>query len=280
MPTAPDISVILKAHRPTRDSPSRARHVAGHRSRLGRPLSIPGRRADRRAATPGARPAPPSPQAGHARQRAPSVAVRGKPTVRTDRPGGPDAVRYASVDTATHRLTVTHRDTRRSKKETARVAENSPVAGRFRRWWQVLCLGSGHRGQGVSRHPGHSRRASGRGDLAGQTLAGCRKPGWSSPPSPSRSARSARWRSPTASPARWVSALLARYQAEGEAAFEPRSRRPKTSPTAISDDRADLIIELRKELSGQGLDAGRRPSPGTRTAPPARMSQLPPSAGT
>jgi transposase InsO family protein len=54
----------------------------------------------------------------------------------------------------------------------------------------------------------------------------------------------------------WVYALLARYKAEGEAAFEPRSRRPKTSPTAISDDAADLIIRLRKELSGQGLDAG------------------------
>src|ERR1700678_2170837 len=54
----------------------------------------------------------------------------------------------------------------------------------------------------------------------------------------------------------WVYALLARYQAEGEAAFEPRSRRPWTSPTAISDDAADLIIRLRKELSGQGLDAG------------------------
>jgi len=54
----------------------------------------------------------------------------------------------------------------------------------------------------------------------------------------------------------WVYALLARYKAEGEAAFEPRSRRPKNSPTAISDDAADLIIRLRKELSGQGLDAG------------------------
>jgi transposase InsO family protein len=54
----------------------------------------------------------------------------------------------------------------------------------------------------------------------------------------------------------WVYTLLARYEAEGEAAFEPRSRRPKTSPTAISDDAADLIIRLRKELSGQGLDAG------------------------
>jgi transposase len=54
----------------------------------------------------------------------------------------------------------------------------------------------------------------------------------------------------------WVYALLARYRAEGEAAFEPRSRRPKTSPTAISDHAVELIIRLRKELSGQGLDAG------------------------
>src|SRR5215831_17717521 len=54
----------------------------------------------------------------------------------------------------------------------------------------------------------------------------------------------------------WVYALLARYQAEGEAAFEPRSRRPKTSPRAISPDTADLIVRVRKDLAGQGLDAG------------------------
>src|SRR3954452_10315089 len=30
----------------------------------------------------------------------------------------------------------------------------------------------------------------------------------------------------------WVYELLARYRTEGEAAFEPRSRRPRTSPTA------------------------------------------------
>ena len=54
----------------------------------------------------------------------------------------------------------------------------------------------------------------------------------------------------------WIYALLARYQAEGEAAFEPRSRRPKTSPSAISAGAAGLIIALRKELAGQGLDAG------------------------
>jgi transposase InsO family protein len=54
----------------------------------------------------------------------------------------------------------------------------------------------------------------------------------------------------------WVSRLVARYRAEGEAAFEPRSRRPKTSPSAISDDTVQLIIKLRKDLAGQGLDAG------------------------
>ncbi len=54
----------------------------------------------------------------------------------------------------------------------------------------------------------------------------------------------------------WVSRLVARYRAEGEAAFEPRSRRPKTSPGAISDQWAELIVALRKELAGQGLDAG------------------------
>src|ERR1700733_2375674 len=57
-------------------------------------------------------------------------------------------------------------------------------------------------------------------------------------------------------PRSWIYTLLDRYQAEGEAAFEPRSRRPKTSPTAISDDAADLIVRLRKDLAGQGLNAG------------------------
>jgi transposase len=56
----------------------------------------------------------------------------------------------------------------------------------------------------------------------------------------------------------WVYALLARYRAEGEAAFEPRSRRPKSSPSAISADTADLIVALRKDLAGRGLDAGPR----------------------
>jgi transposase len=54
----------------------------------------------------------------------------------------------------------------------------------------------------------------------------------------------------------WVSRLVARYRAEGEAAFQPRSRRPKTSPTAIPPATVTLITELRGKLTTAGLDAG------------------------
>jgi transposase InsO family protein len=54
----------------------------------------------------------------------------------------------------------------------------------------------------------------------------------------------------------WVSKLVARYRVEGDAAFEPRSRRPKTSPNAIPAATVELIVRLRKELAPQGLDAG------------------------
>ncbi len=54
----------------------------------------------------------------------------------------------------------------------------------------------------------------------------------------------------------WVYKLKARYEAEGDAAFEPRSRRPHTSPTATPAAVVDLIVRLRKDLAGQGLDAG------------------------
>jgi len=54
----------------------------------------------------------------------------------------------------------------------------------------------------------------------------------------------------------WIYTLLERYRAEGEEAFEPRSRRPKTSPAAIGGQTVELIVRLRKELAGQGLDAG------------------------
>src|SRR5215472_16875306 len=57
----------------------------------------------------------------------------------------------------------------------------------------------------------------------------------------------------------WISRLVARYRQEGESAFEPRSRRPLTSPAAISPGAVRLITGIRKDLAGQGLDAG----PGT-----------------
>ena len=61
----------------------------------------------------------------------------------------------------------------------------------------------------------------------------------------------------------WVYKLKARYEAEGDAAFEPRSRRPRTSPTAISDEVVDLIVRLRKELAGAAWTPDPTPSPGT-----------------
>jgi transposase InsO family protein len=54
----------------------------------------------------------------------------------------------------------------------------------------------------------------------------------------------------------WVSRLVARYRAEGEAAFEPHSRRPHHSPRATPAETVDRIVELRKELAEAGLDAG------------------------
>jgi Homeodomain-like domain len=54
----------------------------------------------------------------------------------------------------------------------------------------------------------------------------------------------------------WVYELVARYRAEGATAFEPQSRRPRASPRAIPQATVSLITELRKDLAGQGLDAG------------------------
>ncbi|WP_329005416.1 integrase core domain-containing protein [Kribbella sp. NBC_00709] len=54
----------------------------------------------------------------------------------------------------------------------------------------------------------------------------------------------------------WLYELLARWRAEGEAAFEPRSRRPKTSPRATPAATVELVLALRKQLTEQGLDAG------------------------
>src|SRR5437868_5595213 len=53
-----------------------------------------------------------------------------------------------------------------------------------------------------------------------------------------------------------ISRLVARFRREGEAAFEPRSRRPDHSPTTIPQATVDLICQLRRDLTSQGLDAG------------------------
>jgi len=54
----------------------------------------------------------------------------------------------------------------------------------------------------------------------------------------------------------WVSKLVARYHAEGDAAFQPRSHRPHTSPQALDPATVALIVELRNTLTGKGLDNG------------------------
>jgi transposase len=60
----------------------------------------------------------------------------------------------------------------------------------------------------------------------------------------------------------WVQTLVKRFQAEGEAAFEPRSRRPHTSPHAVPVEVEDEIVRLRKELTATGWTPAR-----TRSAP-------------
>jgi transposase InsO family protein len=55
---------------------------------------------------------------------------------------------------------------------------------------------------------------------------------------------------------RWLFTLLRRYRLEGPPGLEPRSRRPKNSPTRIADLYEDEIVALHKELADDGLDAG------------------------
>ncbi|MGI9623188.1 MAG: IS481 family transposase [Acidimicrobiales bacterium] len=53
-----------------------------------------------------------------------------------------------------------------------------------------------------------------------------------------------------------VSRWVARYRTDGEAAFEPRSTRPRTSPARLADVVITQIVNLRDELTTGGLDAG------------------------
>ena len=54
----------------------------------------------------------------------------------------------------------------------------------------------------------------------------------------------------------WVYRLLARYRAEGDAAFVPRSRRPRPSPTAVPARVVDKVLAERDRLTRSGHDAG------------------------
>jgi transposase InsO family protein len=54
----------------------------------------------------------------------------------------------------------------------------------------------------------------------------------------------------------WLYELLARYRREGETVFQPRSRRPRSTPNATAAQVLDLIVELREKLTATGLDAG------------------------
>jgi transposase len=54
----------------------------------------------------------------------------------------------------------------------------------------------------------------------------------------------------------WVYECLARYRAEGDLGLFPRSRRPHSSPSRVAAEVEDQIVALRKDLAGQGLDAG------------------------
>ncbi|MGH4008246.1 MAG: IS481 family transposase [Pseudonocardiaceae bacterium] len=54
----------------------------------------------------------------------------------------------------------------------------------------------------------------------------------------------------------WISRLIARYKAEGEAAFQARSRRPHSSPKATPPATVELVLALRKQLTEAGHDAG------------------------
>lgn len=49
-----------------------------------------------------------------------------------------------------------------------------------------------------------------------------------------------------------MSKLVARCRAEGEAAFAPRFRRPKSSPTVIGPDVVELMVAARKQLAPDG----------------------------
>lgn len=55
---------------------------------------------------------------------------------------------------------------------------------------------------------------------------------------------------------RWIYVLRRRFEADGLAGLEEKSRRPKRSPQRMSAVVEDRIVRLRKELDDEGCDAG------------------------
>jgi transposase InsO family protein len=55
---------------------------------------------------------------------------------------------------------------------------------------------------------------------------------------------------------RWVITLVQRYEAEGDAGLEPRSRRPLRSPNRTDAAIEDEIVAIRKDLDKAGHEAG------------------------
>lgn len=54
----------------------------------------------------------------------------------------------------------------------------------------------------------------------------------------------------------WIYELIKRYRAGGYEALEPRSRRPRCCPRAVSGETVQAVVEVRAELEAQGHDAG------------------------
>jgi transposase len=70
----------------------------------------------------------------------------------------------------------------------------------------------------------------------------------------------------------WLFRLLARYKEGGYEALEPRSRRPKSCPSRTAPEIQQAIVDLRRELTDAGLDAGAQTIPTTS----GFASELPP----
>jgi transposase len=54
----------------------------------------------------------------------------------------------------------------------------------------------------------------------------------------------------------WVHELVTRYERDGEAGLEPKSRRPHSNKNQTPPHLVQRVIQLRAELTRDGFDAG------------------------